>query len=59
MQFNGIANPFGTDVFEIPTSTQTPTYYYKGVRLNTKPVARRIRAPKPLSATVANFLLTF
>lgn len=59
MQFTGIANPFGTDAYEpISFEARRTTTYYKSMRLDKKPNARR-RAPKPLSQTVANFLLTF
>lgn len=59
MQFAGIENPFGTAAF-IPAGIDTPsrTLYYKGLRLNKMPVEIK-RAPKPLSHTVKNFLLTY
>lgn len=58
MMFAGIDNPFGASAYE-PTRFDTPrtTVYYKTMRLEKKPSARR--APKPPSHYLKNFLLTF
>lgn len=60
MLFIGIDNPFGAHAFE-PISFTTPktTVYYKTMRLEKKPTVRLPRAPKPLSHTIKNFLLTY
>lgn len=56
MQFAGIANPFGAQVSEPPTTTSSSTLYYKGMRLERRPA--RIPAPKPLSHYLRNFILS-
>jgi hypothetical protein len=58
MQFTGIANPFGTEAFEpvVNTSPRTTTYY-RGMRLEGRPTARKIPAPKPLSHYLKTLLL--
>ena len=60
MQFADVVNPFGAAAFEpagVPATSKT--YYYKGQRLEGKPAPRTLRAPKPLSHTIKNFLLTY
>jgi hypothetical protein len=58
MQFAGIPNPFGTNVFEPTLPAGSSTLYYKGMRLHKRPV-RIPAAPKPLTETVTNFLLNY
>lgn len=57
--FNDITNAFGTDAFS-PAAAQTPvaTLYYRGQRLGTSR-AKLLRAPKPPSQIVKNFLLNY
>jgi hypothetical protein len=60
MQFADVTNPFGTAAFDAAgLPSKTPTYYYKGQRLERKPKPRHRAAPKPLTHTVKNFLLTY
>lgn len=52
--FADVVNPFGTAAFEAPASTTR--IYYKNMRLDKKP---SLRAPKPLSHHIKNFLLNY
>lgn len=60
MQFAGVHNAFGVQAFNPAAySEPQPTYYYKGQRLERKPVVKIPAAPRPLSTTIRNFLLNF
>lgn len=56
MQFAHVENAFGTDAFAPAGPAPVSTTYYRSMRLQSKPGARR--APKLLPA-VKNFLLTY
>lgn len=58
MQFVGIDNPFGSAAFE-PVAYPMPELQNKKLMREVKRSLRVPRAPKPLSRTIKNFLLTY
>jgi hypothetical protein len=55
--FTDVANPFGAVAYEPAAYELSRTLYYKGQRLHKLP--RSMRAPKPLSHIIKNFLLNY
>jgi hypothetical protein len=58
MQFAEIDNPFGTDAFAAPTTATIKVKTHRLPKTKRSEIVRVLRAPKPPSTIIKNFLLS-